>query len=83
MAVNIFWPPIAILSMFVLIVIFLILKYGDKVCKGIHDPKPQNFEIEQQSSENYGLDEKSSMRDYVEIPEIEMSEKVEKYEYAL
>lgn len=87
MAVNIFWPPIAILSMFVLVVAFLILKYGDKVCKNIHLPKPQNYEIEGQSSDNetYLTDEKGSIREFIEIPQMEMevSEKKEAYEYAL
>lgn len=86
MAVHAAWPPLACLAMLVMMVAFIILKYGDKLCKARTVPKPQNYEIEDQSSENttYMFDERESMREYVEIPEmISEPEKKEKYEIAV
>lgn len=98
MAVHAAWPPLACLAMFVMIVAFLIIKYGDRLCRARSIPKPQNFEIEDQSSTNTMscmYEEKDSMRDFVdimEIPEIMPqeipeviyeSEKMEKYEYSV
>lgn len=76
--------------MFVIIVAFIIIKYGDRLCGARSVPKPQNFEIEDQSSTNTVscmYEEKESVREFVdimEIPEI-MPEpgKLEKYEYAV
>ena len=95
MAVHIFWPPLAVLSMGVIIVAFIILKYGDKLCKARTIPHPQNFEIENQSSETamYTVDDRTtytvddrSQGSYEAIHQMEIiptSEKSEKYEYAV
>lgn len=93
MAVHAAWPPLACLAMFVMVTAFIILKYGDRLCKARTVPKPQNYEIEDQSSENttYMYDERESVGEYLEIPEITPEEKEkcypeerrEKYEYAV
>jgi len=74
MAVHSAWPPLATLAMFVMVIAFIILKYGDRLCKARSVPRPQNYEIESQSSENtqYVYDE-GSMREYIEVPEIQES----------
>lgn len=88
MAVHIFWPPLAVLSMGVMVVIFLILKYGDKWFKARTAPMPQNYEIENQSSENTTVnaeerfleeEERTNLRYEMEI--IPISEKTKEYAF--
>ena len=81
--------------MLVMVVAFIILKYGDRLCLARTVPKPQNYEIEDQSSDNttYLYDERESVREYIEVPEIvqveeekwkyDPEERREKYEYAV
>lgn len=59
--------------MFVMVVAFIIIKYGDKLCRARTVPKPQNYELEDASSENTMscmYDEKESVRDYGDVIEI-------------
>lgn len=46
MVLAVFWPPLAALSMFVVIVIVLILQFGDKCFGARHKPKPLSYELE-------------------------------------
>ena len=65
MAVNIFWPPLTALVFFVIIIAFLVLKYGDRFLKARTTPRPQQYEIEDRSSENttFIYDEKRSLHE--------------------
>lgn len=90
MAVHAAWPPLACLAMFVMIVAFIIIKYGDVLCLARSVPKPQYFERDDASSENTMscmYDEKDSVRehiDVIEIPEIRHEpDKEKKYEYSV
>ena len=89
MAAHIFWPPLTALVMLIGILIFVILKYGDTLCKARTTPKPQNYELEDRASENstYLCEERQSYRDIpMEAPEIMMveeKEKLQSYECAV
>ncbi|KAL7641423.1 UNVERIFIED_CONTAM: hypothetical protein RMT77_008563 [Armadillidium vulgare] len=94
MGVNVFWPPLAVLSMGVMVIIFIILKYGDKLFRARTAPKQQNYEMENLSSENatFNGDERSieEFEDYFEEEQVDEenppSEIIpirEKYEYAV
>lgn len=90
MAVHAAWPPLAILAMFVMIVAFLIVKYGDQKCRIRSVPRNHNmYDLDDQISVNTMscmYDEKDSVREMVEIdmPEIQPAPgKLEKYEYAV
>lgn len=71
---HVFWPPLTVLVMCMGVVMFLIIKYGDKLCKARTVPFAQSFEIEEHSSDNTTYiceDEKASYRDMmVEDPEM-------------
>lgn len=90
MAVHAAWPPLAILAMFVMIVAFLIVKYGDQRCGIRSIPWVRSNELEGDETSVNTMscmyDEKDSVRELVEIdmPEMEpVQEKREKYEYAV
>lgn len=91
MAVHAAWPPLACLAMFVMVVAFIVLKYGDRLCRARTVPKPQNYEIEEQCSENttYMYDDRESVNDYIEVPKEKekegyiIQEKREAFEYAV
>ncbi|KAH0955939.1 hypothetical protein HN011_007938 [Eciton burchellii] len=46
MSLHIFWPATACLTLFVVCVIILLLKYGARVCKLRHEPLPSDQEWE-------------------------------------
>ncbi|XP_025160413.1 uncharacterized protein LOC105189576 [Harpegnathos saltator] len=46
MGLHVFWPATACLTLFVVCVIILMLKYGATVCKLRHEPLPSDQEWE-------------------------------------
>lgn len=78
---HVFWPPLTVLVMCMGVVMFLIIKYADKLCKARSVPFAQSFEMDDQSSENTTFicdDEKASYRDMMgeefELKNINMQE---------
>ncbi|XP_046391298.1 uncharacterized protein LOC124159498 [Ischnura elegans] len=37
-----YWPPLTALALFVIGSIILVLKYGPKLCKARHEPRPSD-----------------------------------------
>ncbi|XP_047737072.1 uncharacterized protein LOC125178099 [Hyalella azteca] len=67
---HVFWPPLTFLVMSIAVIMFIILKWGDKLCKARTVPFAQNYEIEDHSSENTTylgevMEEKSSYKDLI------------------
>lgn len=87
MSAHVFWPPLTVLVMGVGVIMFLILRFGDKLCKARTVPIAQNYELEDQSSENttYLCDEKASYKEMMIEPSemINMQEKTQSYECAV
>lgn len=91
MAVNAAWPPLAALAMFVIIVAFIIVKYGDRLfCARSVPLSREGMEDDDQASINTVsclYDEKDSVREYIEVVEMpdmpEEPQRKEKYEYAV
>ncbi|EFN73109.1 hypothetical protein EAG_02035 [Camponotus floridanus] len=46
MGLHVFWPASACLTLFVVCVIIVLLKYGTRVCKLRHEPLPSDQEWE-------------------------------------
>ncbi|XP_067003271.1 uncharacterized protein [Anabrus simplex] len=44
MSFHVFWPACAALTMFIVLIIVIILKYGPKLCKTRHTTKPSEEE---------------------------------------
>jgi len=82
MGAHVFWPPLTFLVMSIAVIMFLVLKYGDKLCKARSVPLPQTYEIEEHSSENttYLCEDRASYRDMmIDPPElIDLQEKKSK-----
>lgn len=99
MAVHTAWPPLACLAMFVIIVAFIIVKYGDRLLCARSVPLSRGIEDDaDQASVNTVsclYDEKDSIREYekeiireyvevVEMPDISpQPQRKETYEYAV
>lgn len=91
MAVNAAWPPLAALAMFVIIVAFIIIKYGDRLfCARSVPLMSKGVEDDDQASINTVsclYDEKDSVREYIEVVEMpdvpEEPKWTESYEYAV
>ncbi|KAK3849512.1 hypothetical protein Pcinc_043737 [Petrolisthes cinctipes] len=96
MAVHAAWPPLACLAMFVMVVAFLIIKYGDRLCSARSVPiprSPYDYDDDDNASSVNTVsclyEEKGSIREMVEIVEMpdletEMQHtRLEKYEYAV
>jgi hypothetical protein len=45
MAFHAYWPPLAILVLFIAVVIMLILRFGARLCHLRHTAKPSNSEM--------------------------------------
>ncbi|XP_063884513.1 uncharacterized protein LOC135113249 [Scylla paramamosain] len=97
MGVHTAWPPLACLAMFVIIIAFIIVKYGDTLFGARSVPLSRGaFEDGDQTSVNTVsclYDERESVRDYekesireyvevVEMPDISPGPQ-KKYEYAV
>ncbi|CAL4121173.1 unnamed protein product [Meganyctiphanes norvegica] len=84
MAVSAFWPPLTVLSMFVVIVAFLIIKYGDRICRarsvpfndeassGVGEHRDDISSIES----GYGYGEGESVRELVEHRQSDINEDI-------
>lgn len=94
MAVHAAWPPLACLAMFVMIVAFLVVKYGDRLCgaRSIPLKSRRTLYMDDESASSVNTisclyEDKGSIREMVEIvdmPEIEpQHQTLEKYEYAV
>ncbi|XP_071445916.1 uncharacterized protein wrm2 [Hetaerina americana] len=46
-----YWPPLTALALFVIGSIILVLKYGPKLCKARHEPRPSDDEWEDKTYE--------------------------------
>ncbi|XP_032685006.1 uncharacterized protein LOC116850616 [Odontomachus brunneus] len=46
MGLHVFWPATACLTLFVVCIIILMLKYGARACKLRHEPLPSDQEWE-------------------------------------
>lgn len=83
MAVSAFWPPLTVLSMLVMIVAFLIIKYGDRICKARSvpfDDEPSVF-VEPRDDlssieSGYGYGEGESVRELVEHRQTDINEDI-------
>jgi len=85
MAVSAFWPPLTVLSMLVMIVAFVIIKYGDRLCKARSvpfddDPGPSVF-VEHRDDlssvgSDYGYGEGESVRELVEHRQTDINEDI-------
>jgi len=51
MSAHVFWPPLAVLSMSVGVVMFIILKWGDRLCLARSTPLRQNYEMDEYCSD--------------------------------
>ncbi|XP_012285167.1 uncharacterized protein LOC105702280 [Orussus abietinus] len=49
MGLHIFWPASACLTLFVVCVIMIVLKFGPKLCKTRHEPLPSDQDWEGKS----------------------------------
>lgn len=84
MSVSAFWPPLTVLSMLVMIVAFLVIKYGDRVCKArsvpFNDgtiPEVVDHPDDLSSIEsNYGYGEGESVRELVEHRQSDINEDI-------
>ena len=98
MAVHAAWPPLACLAMFVVIVAFIIVKYGDRLLCARSVPLSRRTDDGDQASintvsclyeerESVRDYEKESMREFVEVVEMPDISPVhhtkEAYEYAV
>jgi len=83
MAVSAFWPPLTVLSMLVMVVAFLIIKYGDRLCKARSvpfDDEPQVY-VEPRDDvssieSGYGYGEGESVRELVEHRQTDINEDI-------
>lgn len=91
MAVNAAWPPLTALAMFVIIVGFIIVKYGDRLlcARSVPLSRDERDDDDQASVNTVSClyDEKDSVREYIEV--VEMPDvspeppRKEKYEYSV
>lgn len=63
MSSHIFWPPLAVLAIGIMVIIFIILKYGDKLFRARTVPRERPLEFEMESSENTAYDEDQTIQE--------------------
>ncbi|CAB0015030.1 unnamed protein product [Nesidiocoris tenuis] len=51
MGVHIFWPPLAMLVLFIAVVVMLMLRYGSRWCRLRHGPLPEKPDWSDQAYE--------------------------------